>query len=84
MRHPLMDGNKRLALMGMVVFLDLNGVVFDAPEVALYHKLIAVLTREATAGRPRRLRARALGHVVRVKLTPPPPRPPDRDRTAGP
>jgi death-on-curing protein len=30
--HPFVDGNKRAALLTMVVFLDINGVDFTAPE----------------------------------------------------
>lgn len=31
--HPFIDGNKRVALMVMVVFLEINGYRLDAPEV---------------------------------------------------
>ncbi|MGZ9196755.1 MAG: type II toxin-antitoxin system death-on-curing family toxin [Candidatus Deferrimicrobiaceae bacterium] len=31
--HPFLDGNKRVALMVMYVFLELNGYHLDAPEV---------------------------------------------------
>lgn len=31
--HPFVDGNKRVALMVMYVFLDINGYQLDAPEV---------------------------------------------------
>ena len=31
--HPFIDGNKRVALMVMYVFLDFNGYRLDAPEV---------------------------------------------------
>ena len=31
--HPFVDGNKRLALMVMYVFLEINGYCLDAPEV---------------------------------------------------
>ena len=30
--HPYRDGNKRVAFVVMVVFLELNGLVFDAQE----------------------------------------------------
>jgi death-on-curing protein len=30
--HPFIDGNKRLALAVMYVFLDINGYLLDAPE----------------------------------------------------
>ena len=31
--HPFIDGNKRVALMVMYVFLEINGYCLDAPEV---------------------------------------------------
>lgn len=31
--HPFIDGNKRLALMVMYVFLEINGYRLNAPEV---------------------------------------------------
>lgn len=31
--HPFIDGNKRTAFMAMVLFLALNGIAFDPPEV---------------------------------------------------
>jgi death-on-curing protein len=31
--HPFVDGNKRLALMVMYVFLEINGYLLAAPEV---------------------------------------------------
>jgi death-on-curing protein len=31
--HPFIDGNKRVALMVMYVFLEINGYRLDAPEV---------------------------------------------------
>ena len=31
--HPFVDGNKRAAFMALVVFLALNGMSFDPPEV---------------------------------------------------
>lgn len=30
--HPFVDGNKRAALLSMIVFLGLNGIDFRAPE----------------------------------------------------
>lgn len=32
-KHPFIDGNKRIALMVMYVFLEINGYRLDAPEV---------------------------------------------------
>ena len=31
--HPLIDGNKRIAFLTAVLFLELNGLVFEAGEV---------------------------------------------------
>lgn len=31
--HPFIDGNKRTAFMSLVLFLALNGLQFDPPEV---------------------------------------------------
>jgi death-on-curing protein len=30
--HPFFDGNKRVAMVAAIVFLELNGLTFDAPE----------------------------------------------------
>lgn len=30
--HPFVDGNKRIAFTIATVFLELNGIIFDAPE----------------------------------------------------
>ena len=45
-RHPLVDGNKRLAWLGAVVFLDLNGLYLDAPEVVSFDIGMAVIALE--------------------------------------
>lgn len=47
-RHPLVDGNKRLAWLGAVVFLDLNGWYLDAPEVASFDMGMGVIARTKT------------------------------------
>ncbi|MEM7177078.1 MAG: Fic family protein [Pseudomonadota bacterium] len=47
-RHALVDGNKRLAWLGAVVFLDLNGVYLDAPEQASFDIGMAVIARTQT------------------------------------
>ena len=44
--HSFSDGNKRVALMAMYVFLRLNGQVLDAPEV----EAVAVI-QDLAAGR---------------------------------
>lgn len=31
--HPFIDGNKRTAFMSLVLFMALNGLAFDPPEV---------------------------------------------------
>ncbi|MEM8793758.1 MAG: Fic family protein [Pseudomonadota bacterium] len=47
-RHSLIDGNKRLAWLGAVVFLDLNGIYLDAPEQASFDIGMAVIGRTKT------------------------------------
>lgn len=47
-RHPLVDGNKRLAFLGMVAFLSLNDAYLDAPEGEVARLCIAVVARQAT------------------------------------
>jgi len=42
-RHPLVDGNKRLAWQSAVTFLGLNGWYLDAPEVASFEIGMAVI-----------------------------------------
>lgn len=48
--HPYVDGNKRLALTIAVVFLEINGYFFDAPEpdaVVIIEELAAGKLTEA-------------------------------------
>jgi death-on-curing protein len=40
--HPFRDGNKRVAFVVMVVFLELNGFRFDATEADVVTTLLAV------------------------------------------
>lgn len=40
--HCLVDGNKRLAWLGTVVFCYINGVLVDAPDDDAYHFVIAI------------------------------------------
>lgn len=47
-RHALVDGNKRLAWHAMTVFLDMNGVWFDAPEKASFDIAMAVVEHTKT------------------------------------
>lgn len=42
--HPLVDGNKRLAWVAMVVFCGLNGLAVVAPEDEAYDLVIDVAT----------------------------------------
>lgn len=42
--HPLVDGNKRLAWVAVVVFYEVNGLTLEAPEDAAYDLVIAVAT----------------------------------------
>lgn len=40
--HPLVDGNKRLGWLAVVVFYGLNGIDLQAPDDAAYDLVIAV------------------------------------------
>src|SRR4030066_811151 len=40
--HPFFDGNKRVALAVMYVFLEMNGYRLEAPEVEAVDALLAV------------------------------------------
>lgn len=42
--HALIDGNKRLGWLAVVVFFDLNGLSLDAPDDDAYDLVIAVST----------------------------------------
>jgi death-on-curing protein len=42
--HPLIDGNKRLGWVAVVVFYGLNGLALVAPEDDAYDLVIAVAT----------------------------------------
>ena len=42
--HALIDGNKRIGWLAMVVFLDLNGFRLDAPDDDAYDLIISVST----------------------------------------
>lgn len=42
--HPLVDGNKRLGWLSLVVFYGLNGVRLDAPDDEAYDLVIALAT----------------------------------------
>ncbi|MBM9469012.1 type II toxin-antitoxin system death-on-curing family toxin [Nakamurella leprariae] len=59
--HALVDGNKRLGWLAVVVFLGLNGISLDAPDDPAYDLVIAVTigasTVPETAARLRSWRA---------------------------
>lgn len=40
--HPLVDGNKRLGWLAVVVFYGLNGLVLDAPDDEAYDLVMAM------------------------------------------
>lgn len=40
--HPFIDGNKRVALVAGLVFLDFNGISIDDPEEKLYPTMMKV------------------------------------------
>lgn len=44
--HPLVDGNKRLGWLSVVVFCGLNGVDVDAPDDSVYDLVVAVAAGE--------------------------------------
>lgn len=44
--HALIDGNKRLGWLAIVVFYGLNGMSLDAPDDGAYELVIAVSTGE--------------------------------------
>ncbi|MBL8567803.1 MAG: type II toxin-antitoxin system death-on-curing family toxin [Phreatobacter sp.] len=44
--HPFVDGNKRAALLALVVFLDLNGIDFDVPETEMAAIIFALAAGE--------------------------------------
>jgi death-on-curing protein len=44
--HPFIDGNKRVGAVTALVFLDLNGFVFYAPEDDLAEMVLAVARGE--------------------------------------
>jgi len=40
--HPFFDGNKRTALAGALVFLELNGISLDDPKSALLEAMLNI------------------------------------------
>ncbi len=53
--HALIDGNKRLGWLAAVVFLDINGLVLDAPDDPAYDLVIAMAERRISRCRRSRL-----------------------------
>ena len=45
--HALVDGNKRLAWLALVVFSGLNDVILEAPDADAYHLVIALASGTA-------------------------------------
>jgi death on curing protein len=45
--HPLVDGNKRLGWLAVVVFYGLNGIDLQAPDADAYDVVIAVASGQA-------------------------------------
>ena len=45
--HPFVDGNKRSGVMAAMTFLDLNGIVINAPKGAIYDLTLSVATGKA-------------------------------------
>ena len=46
--HPFIDGNKRVALMVMYVFLEINGYQLDAPEVEAVDVMLNLASDDMT------------------------------------
>lgn len=48
--HPFLDGKRRTGAASALVFLDLNGIEFDAPKGSVYDITLAVASD--SAGKP--------------------------------
>ena len=48
MNHPYVDGNKRIALVVLVAFLDLNGVELTATNTEAFEIVLGVAAGETT------------------------------------
>jgi len=46
--HPFLDGNKRTAFVAAIVFLELNGSAFRAPEAEVVTMVESLATRETS------------------------------------
>lgn len=63
--HPFNDGNKRIALLTMAVFLGLNGKALDATEL----ELVQVITTLAAGSlKEPQLAAWVRDHIVRLRM----------------
>ena len=40
--HPFNDGNKRTAMVSMIVFLSINGITFNAPDHELANTMVKI------------------------------------------
>ena len=60
--HPFRDGNKRAGFVTMVIFLELNGRRFDAPEAEVVATMLGVAAGEITEAR--------LASWIRRSITP--------------
>ena len=49
--HPFRDGNKRAGFVTMVVFLELNGRRFEAPEAEVVTTMLGVAAGDVTEAR---------------------------------
>ncbi len=65
-RHPFRDGNKRVAFVTMVVFLELNGRQFTAPE----EEIVRIMTGVAAGTVSEASLARWLRRSVARRATP--------------
>ena len=48
--HPYRDGNKRVAFVVMVTFLELNGLPFDAEEAEVVRAMLALAAGRLSEG----------------------------------
>jgi len=44
--HPFIDGNKRVALVSSLIFLEINGYQFDCEDEILYNEIMNVAKGE--------------------------------------
>ena len=49
--HPFRDGNKRVAFLTALVFLELNGYVFDASDEDVVSRIVALAAGRVTEAR---------------------------------